>query len=97
MPYYTDEFTEALRGRVIDPRHVTGCAGWEPGTLDKAVTHYSLTLRGTVNPVTFGFTSSKFWNTWLLPKMRSMFPFGTGNTHGFGMCCDGDGSSSRAS
>lgn len=63
----------------------------------KVVTHCSLTLRGTVNPMTFGFIRSKFWNTWLVPKMRCVVPFGTGNTHGFGMHCEGAWSSSRAS
>ena len=46
------------------------------GPWDKVVTHYSLTLRGTVNPVAFGFTSSMFWNTWLVPKMRCRVPLG---------------------
>ena len=99
-PYYTVELTEAQRGRVTGPRlHSMSVAlqGRNLGPLGKGVTHYSLTLRGTVNPVAFGFISSKFWKIWLVPKMRWRVPFGTGITHGFGMCCEGALSCSRPS
>lgn len=55
------------------------------GPQDKVVTYYSLTLRGTINPETFGFTSSMAWNTWLVPNMCCRVPLGTGITRGFGM------------
>lgn len=53
------------------------------GPWDKVVTHYSLTLRGTVSPVSVDLVSSKFRNAWLVPKMRWMVSLGSGFTHGF--------------
>lgn len=91
-PYYTVELAEAQGGRVTGPRLQSmsvAVQGRNLGSHGKVITHYSLTLRGTVNPAAFGFISSKFRNTWLVPKMCCRVPFGTGITHGFGMCCEG--------
>lgn len=99
-PAHTAEFPEAQRGKATNPKlwgTSPAAQRRSPGPWDEAVTHYSLTLRGTVNPAGIGFTRSMFWNTWLVPKMRCRVPFGTGFTHGFGMRCEGAGSSSRAS
>lgn len=71
--YYTVEFTEAQGGRVTGPRlHSISMAvqGRNLKPWGKVVTHYSLTLRGTVNPVVVGLVSPKLWNTWRVPKMR---------------------------
>lgn len=91
-PYYTGEFTEAQGGRVTGPRlHDISMAvhGRNLRTQGKVGTHYSLTLRGTVDPVTSGPISSVVQNTWLVPKMRRKVSFGAGVTHGFGMGCEG--------
>lgn len=84
-PYCTGEFTEAQGGRATGPR----LQGRSLRPRGKVVTHYSLTLWGTVDPVTAGPKSSEVQNTWLVPKMRCRVSFGVGVTHGFGMCCEG--------
>lgn len=98
--YYTVEITEAQGGRVTGPRlHSMSRAvqGRNLKPQSKVVTHCSLILMGTVNPVPVGLKSSKFWNTWLVPKIRCMISLGTGIPPGFEMHCEGAWPSPRAS
>lgn len=85
-PYYTVEFTGAQGGRVTGPKlHSMSITvqNRNQGPWDKIVTHYSLTLRGTVISESVGLISSKLRNAWLVPKMRCMVSFGSGVAHGF--------------
>lgn len=86
-PYYSVAFSGAQGGRGTGPKlHSMPITvqNRNQGPWDKVVTHYSLTLRGTVNPESVGLISSKLRNAWLVPKMRCMVSLGSGVTHGFG-------------